>query len=97
LAGVVVSQTAYVAGVGCGYSGFDGGVGFFAGFNTLEEILHAGDRAVICAGFAEDGVALAEDAFAAPVCWLPWIIIHDGCRLVRGGRGERNELERWLR
>ena len=64
MAVVVVGEVGYVAGAGCGDSGFDWGVGLFAGFDAVEEILHVGDGAVLEAVGAEDGIAFGWGAFA---------------------------------
>src|SRR5712675_2612188 len=64
LAVVVVGEVGYVAGAGCGDSGFDWGVGLFAGLDAVEEILHVGDGAVLEAVGAEDRVAFGGGAFA---------------------------------
>src|SRR5712675_1639660 len=64
LAVVVVGEVGYVAGAGCGDSGFDWGVRLFAGLDAVEEILHVGDGAVLKAVGAEDGVTLGWCAFA---------------------------------
>ena len=46
MAVVVVGEVGDLAGAGRGYTGFDWGVGLFAGFDAVEEILHVGDGAV---------------------------------------------------
>src|SRR5712672_3621368 len=64
LAVAVVGEVGYVAGAGRGDSGFDWGVGLFAGSDAVEEILHVGDGAVLEAVGAEDGIAFGGGTFA---------------------------------
>ncbi len=61
---MVVGEVGYVAGAGRGDSGFDWGVGLFAGSDAVEEILHVGDGAVLEAVGAEDGIAFGGGTFA---------------------------------
>src|SRR5712672_1132373 len=64
LAVAVVGEVGYVAGAGRGDSGFDWGIGLFAGLDAVEEILHVGDGAVLEAVGAEDGIAFGGGTFA---------------------------------
>ena len=60
----LVGEVGDVAGAGGGDAGFDGGVGFFAGADAVEEIFHVGDGAVAETFGFDDGIEVALDAFA---------------------------------
>ena len=63
MASVTVGEVGEVSGAGGGYASFDGGVGFFAGLDAVNEVLHVGEGAVAEAVFGEDGVFFARDGF----------------------------------